>query len=76
MITKPAFKKWHNTTHKEQSDMPIRSPEANTRTFTNGICIEAIVDDMLQVFHHLNLPYELILVMAHAHKGTNMHKGI
>jgi hypothetical protein len=35
-ITKSVFKKWHDTTYEEQPDAPIRSPEADTRTLTNG----------------------------------------
>jgi hypothetical protein len=50
-ITKPAFKKWHDTMHEEQPDMPTRSPEADTKTLTNG------TDNMARwsaVFHALN----------------------
>ena len=75
-ITKPAFKKWHNTTHEEQPDAPTGSPEADTRTLSNGTCIEAIVDEVLQVFRHSDLSHEFVLVTVHARQGTNMRKGI
>jgi hypothetical protein len=75
-ITKPAFKKWHDTTHEEQPDAPTGSPEADTRTFTNGTCIEAIVDEVLQVFRHSDLSHELVLVTVHARKGTNVREDI
>ncbi len=47
-----------------------------TATPTDGTYIEVIVDGVLQVFHHSGLLHELVLVMVHAHKGTNMGKDI
>ncbi len=64
------------TIHKEQQDTPTGSPEAGAATPTNGTYIEVIVDGVLQVFHHLGLLHELVLVMVHAHKETNMGKDI
>jgi hypothetical protein len=75
-ITKPTFKKGHDTTHEEQPDAPAGSPEADTRTLTNGTCIEAIVDEVLQVFRHSDLSHELVLVTVHARQGANVRKGI
>lgn len=75
-VAKPAFKKWHDTTHEEQPDAPTGSPEADTRTLTNGTCIEAIVDEVLQVFRHSDLSHELVLVTVHARKGANMRKDV
>jgi hypothetical protein len=37
-------------------------------------CIEAIVDEVLQVFRHSVLSHELALVTVHALKGTNAQK--
>jgi hypothetical protein len=56
--------------------VPIGSPEANTRTLTSGTGIEAIIDEVLQVFCHSDLSQELVLVMVRAHKGTNGCKDI
>ena len=75
-IPKPTFKKWHDTTHEEQPDAPTGSPEADTRTLTNGTCIEAIVDKVLQILCHSDLSHELVLVTVHARKGTNVRKDI
>jgi hypothetical protein len=75
-ITKPTFKKWHNTTHEEKPDAPTGSPEADARTLTNGTGIEAIVDKVLQVFRHPHLPHELVLVTVHARKSANVRKNI
>ena len=75
-ISKPAFKKWHDTTHEEQPDAPTGSPEANPRTLANGTCIEAIVDEVLQVFRHSDLSHELVLVTVHARKGANVREDI
>jgi hypothetical protein len=75
-IAKPAFKKWYDATHEEKPDAPTGSPETDTRTLTNGTSIEAIIDEMLQVLCHSNLPHELVLVTVHACKGPNMRKNI
>jgi hypothetical protein len=75
-ITKPTFKKGHNTTHEEEPDAPTGSPEADTRTFTNGTGIEAIIDEVFQVFRHSNLSHKLVLVTVHARKGANVRKNI
>ena len=75
-ITKPAFKKWYNATHKEEPDAPTRSPEVNARTLANGTGIEAIVDEMLQVLRHSDLPHEFVLVSVHARESANVRKNI
>ena len=75
-IAKPAFKKWHDAAHEEQPDAPTGSPEADTGTLANGTCIEAIIDEVLQVFRHSDLSHELVLVTVHARKGTNVRKDI
>ena len=72
-IPKPAFKKWHDTTHEEQPDAPTRSSEAN---LTNGTYIEVIVDKVVQIFCHSDLSHELVLVTVHACKGINVCKDI
>lgn len=75
-VSKPALKKRHNPTHKEEPDSPARSPEADTRTLSNGASVEAIIDKVLQVFCHPNLPHELVLVTVHARKSTDVCKDI
>lgn len=39
-------------------------------------CVEAVVDEMLQVFAHSDLPHELVLVAVHASQLTNMGKDV
>lgn len=39
-------------------------------------CIEAVVDEMLQVFAHSNLPHELVLVAVHASQLTDMGEDV
>jgi hypothetical protein len=75
-ITKPTFKKRYNTTHEEKPDAPAGSPEADTGTLANRASIEAIVDEVLQVLRHSNLPHKLVLVTVHARKGANVRKYI
>ena len=56
--------------------MPTGSPEAGAVTPTDGTYIKVIVDRVLQVFRHSGLLHELVLVMVHAYKGTNVGKDI
>lgn len=39
-------------------------------------CVEAVVDEMLQVFAHSNLPHELVLVAVHASQLTDMGEDV
>ena len=55
----PSLKKRHDTTHEEQPDPPARCPETNTRSLADRTSIEAVVDEMLEVLGHTNLPHEL-----------------
>src|SRR6266852_3512343 len=63
-----------NTTHEKQPDMPTGSPEADIRTFINETCIEAIVDQVFQVFHYLDLSHEFVLVTVHAIRIVKGHQ--
>lgn len=38
--------------------------------------VEAVVDEMLQVLAHPNLPHELVLVAVHASQLTNMGEDV
>ena len=75
-ITEPTFKKRYNTTHEEKPDAPAGGPEADTGTLANGTSIEAIVDEMLQVLRHSDLPHKLVLVTVHTRKGADVRKYI
>ncbi len=39
-------------------------------------CVEAVVDEMLQVFAHSDLPHELVLVAVHPSQLTNMSEDV
>ena len=80
-ITKPTFKKRYNTAHEEKPAAPAGGPEADTGTLANGTSIEAIVDEVLQVLRHLDLPHKLVLVTVHTvtvhtRKGADVRKYI
>lgn len=75
-VPKPTLKKRHNPTHKEEPDSPARSPEADSGALSNGTSVEAIIDKMLQVFCHPNLPHELVFVAVHARESADVCKDI
>lgn len=58
-IPEPTFKEGDNTTHKEEPDSPTRCPEAASGAFANRACVEAIVDQVLQVLGHAYLSHQL-----------------
>lgn len=39
-------------------------------------CVEAVVDEMLQVFAHSDLPHELVLVAVHSGQLTNVSEDV
>lgn len=39
-------------------------------------CVEAVVNEMLQVFAHSDLPHEFVLIAVHASQLTNMGEDV
>ena len=64
-VAQPPFNEWNYPSEKEKPYSPARSPEANSRAFANWTSIEAIVDEMLQVFRHSDLSHQPVLVSVH-----------
>src|SRR5690606_12427152 len=60
----------------EKPNTPGRSPKAAARSFANWSCVEAVIDEMLQIFAHSNLSHQLVLVTVHASELTNVGKNV
>jgi hypothetical protein len=55
----PSLKKRDDTAQEKEPHTPAGSPESTSRALSNRACVEAVVDQMLQVLGHANLPHEL-----------------
>ena len=75
-ISKPALQKGDDAAQEEKPNSPAWRPKANARTLTNRAGIESVVNQMLQVLAHSNLPHQTILVPVHACELTNVVESI
>ena len=75
-ITKPTLEKGGDAAQEEQPDSPAWRPKADTRTLTDWTGIESIVDQVLQVLAHSDLPHQTILVPIHARELADVVEGI
>mmetsp|Transcript_29770 Transcript_29770/g.62392 ORF Transcript_29770/g.62392 Transcript_29770/m.62392 type:complete len:390 (-) Transcript_29770:1623-2792(-) len=71
-VAEPPFQKRHNTTQEEEPHSPTGRPESATRALADRPSVEAVVDQMLQVFAHANLPHQSVLVPIHASQLPDM----
>jgi hypothetical protein len=50
-IARPVFKKYNDTTHKEEPDAPTKCTEANAQNHASETNIEVIVDEVERASH-------------------------
>ena len=75
-IAEPSLKQRDNSSDEEEPYTPSWCPKSNTRSFSNLTSVEPVVDQMLEVFSHSNLPHQPILVPIHSSQMSNMRKDI
>mmetsp|Transcript_39887 Transcript_39887/g.113149 ORF Transcript_39887/g.113149 Transcript_39887/m.113149 type:complete len:527 (-) Transcript_39887:833-2413(-) len=71
-VPKPALQQGDDATQEEDPHAPHWSPEATAGPLTNRAGVEAVVDQVLQVLAHANLPHEAVLVAVHAGELAHM----
>src|SRR5699024_535451 len=71
-VSEPSLQEWDDAAHEEQPDTPRGGPEATARALADRPGVEAVVDQMLQVFAGSDLMHELVLVSVHAGELTDM----
>mmetsp|Transcript_3343 Transcript_3343/g.8103 ORF Transcript_3343/g.8103 Transcript_3343/m.8103 type:complete len:350 (-) Transcript_3343:723-1772(-) len=64
-ISQPTFQQRHHSAQEEQPHPPSRGPKTAPGSFSDGTCVEAIVNQMLQILAHPNLTHQPILVPVH-----------
>lgn len=79
-VSKPPFEQRNDASEEEEPDSPSRSPDANTRAFSDGTSIEPVVDDVLDILAHSDLTHDSVLVPVDtsqlAQVGIHVLKGI
>lgn len=75
-ISEPSLDQRDDTAQKEEPDTPARGPEAYTRPFADRTCVKAVVDEMLEVLGHANLPHEPVLVPVHPRQLADMGEDV
>lgn len=61
-IPEPSLKKWYNAPQEKQPHSPSRRPYTHTWPLTHRPSIETIVNNMLHILAHTDLPHYTILV--------------
>lgn len=75
-VAQPAFEQWRDTAHKEQPNSPSRSPESATRALADWSGVEAVIDQVLQIFAHSDLSHQLVLVAIHSRQLPNVSEDV
>ena len=58
-IPEPTLEERDNATHEKQPYTPAGRPETDTRALADWTRIEAVVDEMLEILRHPDLPHQL-----------------
>ena len=75
-ITKPTLEQRNDTADEKDPNAPSWCPEADTGAFTDLTSIEAIVNQVLDVFCHTHLSHEPVLVTIHASQMTDVREDV
>ena len=63
-VAEPALQERHHPEDEEEPDEPAGRPDAAARPLAHRPSVEAVVDDVLQVFSHADLLHQLVPVHA------------
>jgi len=65
-VAQPALQQRHHAAQEEEPHPPARRPEAAARPLADGPGVEPVVDQVLQVLAHADLPHQPVFVAVHA----------
>lgn len=71
-ISKPSLKERGDASNEEEPDSPSWGPDAYSWSFSHWTGVEAIIDDMLDIFGHSNLSHDPVFISIDAGELTNM----
>ena len=65
-VAEPALEQGDNASKEEEPHAPARGPETDSGTLSHRPGVEAVVDEVLDVLAHPDLPHQPVLVPVHA----------
>ena len=65
-IAQPALQKRGDATQEEKPHPPPGRPDTAAGTFTHRPRVEAVINQVLQIFAHADLSHQLVLVSVHS----------
>ena len=75
-VAEPPLEKGDHASEEEEPDPPARSPEADTGPFADWSCVEAVVDEVLEVLGHPHLPHQSIFITVHPCQLAHVRKDV
>ena len=75
-VAQPALQERSDAAEEKEPHAPSGRPDAAARAFTDGSRVESVVDEVLEVLAHADLPHELVLVAVHARQLADVGKDV
>eukprot|EP01137_Pigoraptor_chileana_P034039 Opistho-2@25961 len=75
-VAQPALEQGDNATEEEHPHPPARRPKTASGALPDRASVEAIVNDVLEILAHANLPHELVLVAVHARELAHVTENV
>lgn len=72
-VAEPTLEERDDATHEEQPYTPAGCPETDTRALANRTRVEAVVDEVLEILRHPNLPHQLRAGVSIISQHNTMH---
>ena len=75
-VAEPPFDERHDASEEEEPDSPTRSPESNSRSFSDWPSVEPVINQMLEVLRHANLAHKSVFIAIHARELANVRENV
>mmetsp|Transcript_14739 Transcript_14739/g.38930 ORF Transcript_14739/g.38930 Transcript_14739/m.38930 type:complete len:664 (+) Transcript_14739:435-2426(+) len=75
-VAQPTLQQRHNTAEEEEPHTPAWCPEATAGALADGARVESVVDQVLQVLAHADLPHQTVLVPVHTGQLTDVREDV
>mmetsp|Transcript_33281 Transcript_33281/g.109100 ORF Transcript_33281/g.109100 Transcript_33281/m.109100 type:complete len:1053 (+) Transcript_33281:4096-7254(+) len=75
-VAQPTLQKRHDATEEEEPHAPAWCPEATARPLADWARVESVVDQVLQVLAHADLPHQTVLVPVHTGQLTDVREDV
>ena len=75
-IAQPAFEEGRNSAEEKEPDSPSGRPNAASGALTDRSSVESVINQVLQILAHANLPHQLVLVAVHARQLADVGENV